>query len=298
MSFTTDSSVTKTSKVKNTPPPTEGVVMIPPNLDLQFNAQIDKVNYNDLAINNCVSNAAIQNGKLTISKAAFTVIDAPVNMEATYAPVNIKRAYFNYHITAKEIDIQKAYKNIKLFREMATSASKVKGQVAIDYTLNGLLNDSLYPIFPTLKGGGTLTLSNAKIFGLKMLNAISKKTGKESVDNPDLSKRVINLKTTIANNIITIEKIKLRYAGFRPKFEGQVSLDGRLNLKARIGLPPFGIFGIPLSVTGTQDNPIIRYRRGRKSDELQATEADEEDKKEAAEAEAKEKVEQEAKKKQ
>jgi AsmA protein len=90
----------------------------------------------------------------------------------------------------------------------------------------------------------------------------------------------------------------LRYAGFRPKFEGQVSLDGRLNLKARIGLPPFGIFGIPLSVTGTQDNPIIRYRRGRKSDELQATEADEEDKKEAAEAEAKEKVEQEAKKKQ
>jgi AsmA protein len=168
MSFTTDSSVTKTSKVKNTPPPTEGVVMIPPNLDLQFNAQIDKVNYNDLAINNCVSNAAIQNGKLTISKAAFTVIDAPVNMEATYAPVNIKRAYFNYHITAKEIDIQKAYKNIKLFREMATSASKVKGQVAIDYTLNGLLNDSLYPIFPTLKGGGTL--SNAKIFGLKMLS--------------------------------------------------------------------------------------------------------------------------------
>jgi AsmA protein len=51
---------------------------------------------------------------------------------------------------------------------MATSASKVKGQVAIDYTLNGLLNDSLYPIFPTLKGGGTL--SNAKIFGLKMLS--------------------------------------------------------------------------------------------------------------------------------
>ncbi|MBK8087748.1 MAG: hypothetical protein IPK31_07290 [Chitinophagaceae bacterium] len=67
-------------------------------------------------------------------------------MEATYAPVNNMQALFSYHINAKEFDIQKAYKEIQLFREMLTSAAKVKGQVSIDYTLNGMLNDSLYPV--------------------------------------------------------------------------------------------------------------------------------------------------------
>jgi AsmA protein len=58
-------------------------------------------------------------------------------------------------------------------------------------------------------------------------------------------------------------------AGFRPRFEGQVSFDG--NLKSAIppwGLPPFGIFGIPMTITGTQEKPKIRLGKGKKQDEL------------------------------
>jgi AsmA protein len=31
-----------------------------------------------------------------------------------------------------------------------------------------------------------------------------------------------------------------------------------MNIKMRLGLPPFGIFGIPLTVTGTKDNPKVK----------------------------------------
>ncbi|MBK8090125.1 MAG: hypothetical protein IPK31_20625 [Chitinophagaceae bacterium] len=178
------------------------------------------------------------------------------------------QALFSYHINAKEFDIQKAYKEIQLFREMLTSAAKVKGQVSIDYTLNGMLNDSLYPVTKSLKGGGTVSIKNANISGYKLFSAISKKTGKDAVDNPDLSKQTIELKTTIANNIINLQKVKLRVAGFRPRFEGQIGFDGRLNLKVRLGLPPFGILGIPLTVTGTQEKPLVRLGRGKKRADL------------------------------
>ena len=58
------------------------------------------------------------------------------------------------------------------------------------------------------------------------------------------------------------------------RIEGTTSLDGKLNLKMRLGLPPFGIFGIPLTVTGTQDNPKIKV--GRKSQDLEETKDTEE----------------------
>ena len=53
----------------------------------------------------------------------------------------------------------------------------------------------------------------------------------------------------------------MKLAGFRPRFENQVSFDGKLNLSGRLGLPPFGIIGIPFSVTGTQDKPVVKLRK-------------------------------------
>ncbi|HMZ46256.1 MAG TPA: AsmA-like C-terminal region-containing protein [Chitinophagaceae bacterium] len=292
MAFAKDSTtLINTNKTEKNSTPTSnstGVILLPTNLNINFNAAIKTVEYNHLQLSNVLTNASIQNGNLKIHNADFNVIGSPIKMTAKYSPINFKKAHFTYNISATELDIQKAYKEIQFFRDMLTSAKKMKGLVSINYSINGLLNDSLYPILPTLKGNGTISIKNAKFYGFKLFNAISKKTNKDAIDNPDLSKHNIILKSKIANNIITIEKIKLRVAGFRPKFEGQVSLDGRLNLKARLGLPPFGIFGIPLSITGTQENPIVKFKRGKKSTDLEETEADEEDKKDAAEAEQKE----------
>ncbi|MNL33969.1 hypothetical protein D3C87_1559080 [compost metagenome] len=97
--------------------------------------------------------------------------------------------------------------------------------------------------------------------GFKLMNAVSKATKRDSLNNPDVSE--VQIKSKIANNIITIDRFKMRVAGFRPRFEGQVSFDGRLNMSGRLGLPPFGILGIPLSITGTQENPKVALKRNK-----------------------------------
>jgi AsmA protein len=89
------------------------------------------------------------------------------------------------------------------------------------------------------------------------------------LDTGDVSK--VNIETTIANNIITIKQTKIKMAGFRLKFDGQVSFDNALNLHFRLGLPPLGIFGIPMTITGTQAKPDIHLGRGKKEDELTET---------------------------
>ena len=80
------------------------------------------------------------------------------------------------------------------------------------------------------------------------------------------------LKSHIKNNLITVERFKFRVSGFRLRIEGQSSFDGRLNFKMRLGLPPLGIIGIPIKVTGTQENPKIGL--GKRSKDLEETEYD------------------------
>lgn len=247
-----------------------GVVVIPSNLDLTFNANAKKITYDSLDLNNFKGGMVIKNGKLTLNKTTFGLIGTSVEMDANYASLTPKKASFDYHIKADSFNIKRAYTEVKLFHDLATSASNTEGIVSLDYKLSGKLNADMQPIYPSLKGGGVLALQDVKVDGLKLFSAVSKATNKDSVNNPNLHK--VNIKSSIHNNIITIERTKMKVFGFRPRFEGQVSFDGKLNLKGRLGLPPLGIFGIPFTVTGTQENPEVKLRHAKDSDKLEETE--------------------------
>ncbi|CAI2766531.1 AsmA-like C-terminal region-containing protein [Flavobacterium collinsii] len=249
-----------------------GVIIIPSNLNLQFTANAQKVNFDKLNLLNAVGNLSMNKGKLNMQNTGFNLIGCDVSMNANYQAVTPKKANFDYAIKATDFDIKKAYNEIEVFRKMASAAEKAQGIVSLDYQLKGRLNNKMEPVYPSLVGGGTLSIKEVKVRGLKMFSAVSKQTNTESIKNPDLSK--VDIKTTIKNNIMTVERFKFKFAGFRPRIEGTTSLDGKLNLKMRLGLPPLGIFGIPLTITGTQDNPKIKV--GRKSQNLEETKDTEE----------------------
>lgn len=244
-----------------------GVILVPANLNFQFAADVKKVKYNSMDINDVKGLMTVNNGQIILKQASFTLIGAPVVMDATYGSITPQQAFFDYHINAQNFDIKKAYHEIKLFHDMATSAKNASGIVSLDYKLSGKLNSNMNPVYPSLKGGGVLSLQQIKVKGFKLFGAVGKQTGHDSLSKPSNVSKV-DIKTTIANNIITIERTKMRIAGFRPRFQGQVDFNGNLNLQFRLGLPPLGIFGIPMTITGTQENPNIHLGNGKKEDEL------------------------------
>jgi AsmA protein len=251
-------------------PTATGVVIIPENLNLHLAANAAKIKYNDIVLENFTGDATLNNSQLVLKQAAFNMIGCNVAMDATYQSINPVKANFDYHITATDFDVKRAYNEIKIFHDLATAASKAEGIVSIDYKLNGKLDENMMPIYPSLVGGGTLSLKKVKLKGLKLFNVVGSKTGKEDIKDPDLSK--VDFKTTIKNNLITLERTKMKVSGFRIRIEGQTSFDQKLNLKMRIGLPPLGIIGIPIKVTGTAENPNIAV--GKNTDQLEETESE------------------------
>lgn len=258
----TDSATVQTTKTQT------GVIAIPKNLDIQFIANAKKVNFDGLGIENVKGNLAVSQGKLSLRNTGFNLIGTAVAFDADYRDETTALADFDFRIRAKDFDIKRAYDEVKLFREMASAAENAQGIVSLDYHVNGKLDGNMQPIYPSLVGGGKLSVSKVKVMGFKMFGAVSEKTGTEAIANPDVSK--VDIKTTIKNNIITIERFKFKVAGFRPRIEGTTSFDGALNIKMRLGLPPFGLIGIPMTVTGTKDAPKVKL--GRKTEDLKETE--------------------------
>ncbi len=230
--------------------------MIPANLDLTIKAEVDRVLYNDIVLNHFQGGMNIRDGGIELSETGFEMIGCQVGMNGKYSSISPLRANFEYKLVARDFDVQRAYKEIKLFHDLASSAEHASGIISIDYSLSGKLNENLYPIYPSLAGGGVLSVKNVKFNGWKLFNTVSSTSGKDELKDPDLSK--IDVKSSIKNNLITIERLKFKTGGFRIRFEGQTSFDNKVNFKMRIGLPPLGIIGIPLRITGSSDNPKIK----------------------------------------
>ncbi|MEO5777141.1 MAG: AsmA-like C-terminal region-containing protein [Flavobacterium sp.] len=271
MSASTNQAAVPDILKENTKPlaPVEsGVIVIPSNFDLQFHAVADKVNFQDLVLEKLNGNMLINKGKLIMRNNSFDVIGSNVKMDIVYGSETPNKASFNFKILAKDFDVKRAYKEVKLFREMASAAENAEGIISLDYQVAGKLDGNMQPIYPSLVGGGTLSVKKVKMKGFKMFGAVSNKTGKDAMKNPDLSQ--VDIKTKIKNNIINIERFKFKVAGFRPRIEGQTSFNGNLNIKMRLGLPPFGLFGIPIKVTGTKDKPIVKL--GKQTEDLKETE--------------------------
>jgi AsmA protein len=249
-----------------------GVFIVPSNLDLNFKAAVKTVKYKGMDIRDAKGDIQLKQSVMTMSNTGFNLIGAPVGMEATYKSISPTKAEFSYHINAKEFNIKRAYNEIKLFHDMASAAASADGIVSLDYNLKGKLNASMLPIYPSLVGGGVLSVKAVKMKGFKLFSAAGKAAGKDSLTgNADFSN--VDIKTTIKNNVITIDKTKIKVFSFRLKFLGQANFDGQMNLKFRIGLPPLGIFGIPMNITGTQEKPIIKLGKG-DQEELKETEED------------------------
>ena len=245
-----------------------GVIIIPENLEVSLDADVKKVSFMELDFNDLNARIEVKEGMLLLKGMSFDVIGCKVAMDATYGSVSEKRAFFDFHVKADSFDIKRAYNEVEMFRTLS-SAGKCEGIISLEYSLKGRLDEGMNPIYPSLEGNGVIRLAKVKVMGMKLFTSMSRNLEKEDIREPDLSK--VELKTSIKKNVITLEKTRMRISGFRFRVGGETNFNGQLNLKARLGLPPLGIVGIPMRILGTQEKPKFKYGRGTADEDVEET---------------------------
>ncbi|WP_291148789.1 AsmA family protein [Flavobacterium sp. UBA7680] len=237
-------------------PKMSGVVLVPKNLNVSLTANADKVEYNGLNLNKLTGKVGITKGALYLENTTFNIIDCIVGINAGYKDETPTTAHFDAHFNAKDFSVQRAYKEIPMFHDMVTAAEKAQGIISVDYKIKGDLNGNMGPIYESLEGGGTINLRDVKIKGLKLFEGVSSQTGQKGLDDPKMEG--IEIKSNIDNNLISIEPFTFSVASFKPTIKGTTSFDGLLDLRMRLGLPPGGIIGFPIVITGTHEDPKIK----------------------------------------
>jgi AsmA protein len=164
------------------------------------------------------------------------------------------------NIDVKDLDINRAYREVKLIRDLAPSAANTYGKFSTTYKLKGELKKDMTPKLETLAGGGVMRIAEAKINGMKMFDEISKAAKKNEINDPHL--KDFTMETEIRDNKIIVKPFSIKVSGFDTDIEGVNTMSGMVNYLVKIELIPFTKIKIPFHVTGKYDNPKVALGKG------------------------------------
>ncbi|MGC4129894.1 MAG: AsmA-like C-terminal region-containing protein [Bergeyella sp.] len=237
-------------------PKSSGVVIVPKNLDVALETDAKKVEFKGLVLNHLLGAASVNGGQVYLKNTTFDIIGSRMKIDARYQDESPVTANYDIALNVADFDVQRAYNEIDMVREMATAAKNVKGIVSLDYKLKGDFDNNMKPIYPSLEGGGIVNLRNVEVKNLKMLSVIGDDIGADAFNNPDM--QGVNIETHIKNNLIHVDPFTFKVSILRPSISGTTSFNGLLDLRVRVGLPPGGWIGFPIVVTGTHEKPKIK----------------------------------------
>ncbi len=235
------------------------VWQIPINLEAVFDSEIGYVIYEDMKMSHLDGEIKMSRGVMTLHETGFNSLNAKFNLSGDYDTRDMKHPVFDMDLDVKELDINKAYKEVKLVRDLLPAAGDAQGKFSVVYKLQGELNSDFSPKMETLFGGGEMRIANAKINGMKIFEELSKVSKKKEVNDPHLKDFV--MRSEIKDNKIYIKPFSIKVSGFDADIEGISEITGAIQYLVKLELPPIGI-KIPFHVTGTYSNPKVAIGKG------------------------------------
>ena len=228
------------------------VLRIPNTANLKITATVKEIEFDTYKMNNFNGELLVKDRKIDFTNAVFEMAGTKINMSGVYKAEHRYLAKYDAKFQASNFDIQRAYKEIPIFAQMVSMAKDAYGLVSINYNLAGAIDKNMDIDFKAIEGEGTLTLEDIKFKNFKILEHVAKKADAADLEKASFNK--IEIHSTIKDNVMTITPVTMKMAGFRAKLEGQVTMDGKLNIGFRLGLPPMGLINVPMKITGTADN--------------------------------------------
>lgn len=142
------------------------VAEVPGNIDFILNANITKLLYDNLVIDNMNGNIEIKKRKIDMTNLNLGLLGGKVLMNGYYETTNPKKPTVDLTFKVDNFDIQKTYAAFNTVQKLAPIGQYAKGMfTATLENFKADLDQTMSPILSTLHGNGVLKTSSVSIGG-------------------------------------------------------------------------------------------------------------------------------------
>jgi len=214
-----------------------GVVQVPENIDFVLKSSIQTVKMMDLEIKNVSGDIIVRNGIANLSNLTFNLLDGQFAVNGSYNANDINKPIYDFKLNIDNISIKRAAENFQIIGQYAPVAKVVSGNFSTDFSLNGLLDQSMMPKLESITGSGLIEIAKATLDGrdsklVSGLSSVTKLSGADKVTMDD-----VTMQTSIDNGKLTVEPFDVEFGNYKTTIQGTTALDGRISYGIKMDVP-------------------------------------------------------------
>lgn len=256
-------------------------INIPSNLNFDLNASIEKFTFSKFEAERVTGKVAIHNQRIVAENISLTTMDGKAQVNA-YADAREETISIQAASDLQNINITKLFYEFNNFGQSTLTDKHLQGFATANISFTGKWSKELQCDLQSVAASGNLTIDRGRLIEFKPLESLSKYVEVSELKDIkfsslqssfDISNQVISVpKTTIKNSALNIElwgkhsfkneidyHIKLLLSELlASKKRANKQLDEELEFAEH---DPENRRSVYILMTGTVDNPIIKYDR-------------------------------------
>ena len=163
------------------------VVEVPANLDFNLNANLGKVLYDNLVLENMVGNIQVKKRKVDMTNLKMNLLGGGLLMNGYYETTNPKKPTISYNLKAENFDIQKTFTTFNTMQKIAPIGQYSKGMFSAtleNFTAD--LDTKMSPVMTSLHGNGVFKTAKVSVGGFPPFEKLGEALKIEKLKNLDI----------------------------------------------------------------------------------------------------------------
>ena len=221
---TTDSTATEEVATTDSTATTSAAdLAIPKNLDILVTADIDKLLFDKLNIDNITGQIDIREGVAQLSKLKMNIFEGSASLNGSYNTKTPEKPIVDMAIDLSSVNINSLTNSFSTIDSMLPIAKSAYGIIDLALNVDTQLDGELSPVLETTNGKGTFRSADIQLKGSEFQEKLSKLLNKENLK--ELSLKDLSVNFTIEKGNIIVEPFKMKMLGKETQFSGKQSLD-------------------------------------------------------------------------
>ncbi len=208
---------------------------IPSNIDFTLKANIGKLLYTNMVIEQFAGGVIIANSKLSFSKMSLNTLGAAFTMDGYYETSNPKKPTISMDFGISNLEFKKAFETFNTVKKMAPVAENMTGTFSSTFTMQTAVDQHLNPVYDELFAQGYLNIPKAGFYGVKVFNKAAELLKNDKLKDPSLTN--VNLKFRVEKGRVYTEPFDVTMAGQKLTLSGSSGLDQSLDYIGKTVLP-------------------------------------------------------------
>ncbi len=229
------------------------LVEVPGNIDFTGMAQIGRLHYDNVLLNNVAGKVVIRNQAVNMENLSFSTLGGTMKMSGSYATPERKKANIALNMDISGFDIQQTVRTFATAKKIAPIAEKASGNFSSSFTMNGVLNEKMEPDLNSLSGGGKLSTANVIISNFAPLQKVAEVLKLEEFKQLRVSN--VNLSFSFENGGVQVKPFDVNLAGIPTNVSGRTGFDQSLDYNLNMNIPTAKL---PTAATGAVNSLLAK----------------------------------------